>query len=538
MSIASLEADHAGLRIDPADLRFFEDKATPFGCTNIFEVHIPSTNRVTELVCNALTVEHAIARAYSLPAYDNYITGFAKTWGSSTTAVVPQLDRQGWFSPADTNIYFRHLEEVRALDDAALGHRVRSAVAGCIDAVHLFCPKQCNMACTGCYASAIPIDKHPYRLEDVDAFYEGALEVVAQARALGARTIQTSGDGEMTIFPRFFDILDHIAGQNMQWLIFTAGLAFSSEQAARAHWSDARGCLSPRVKGRIERDIAELTESGERKPTARAFLREIERHKDTLHIYHSIWSARSEANTLWRKPRIDGYDYVTVEGAGGPLQLPSSLFDLMQIFSGEHRARLGIDFPVSTASVVDVPRMAHFIVQHGLKSYFEPIIVTGRARRGAIGGQAGQRCGHAPVVKPTGIWADVEALLVRSLCSFRFLHQPIVKFWSDANQRGFYASPGTGVDLKDLSALGVLESTKIGLGGVFQAMHSPLVVYANYVQFSGCKCNDITQRLLNDREALQRDWQKITSQAPAGILTPEALLQRLGSSSSRAETRH
>jgi organic radical activating enzyme len=474
------------------------------------DVHIPTTSRVTELVCNAVTVDYAISRVFDVPDYANHVTYFAEQWIASNAnpshCSAPKLDEQGWFSPEDSSVYMQHIQGLRALDSQTLSQKASQALTGCIDSIHLFFPKQCNMACTGCYASAVPVDKHPFQAADVERYYSDARRIIDEARALGATIVQTSGDGESTIHPHFFDLLEHISSRGMQWLIFTAGLIFSSELAAAQHWQGIAHYLSDHIRSRIQAHIDGHSGRGDAKPTVRAFLDELDRHKDHLHIYHSVWSARADMNTEWRKPRFGDYDYVKVETRGRSVTIPSSLFDFMRIFSDDYRRRLGIDFPVSDASVVDIPAMASFVVDNSLRSYFEPIILTGRARRGVIGGQRG----NGAVREQEGLWEDVQSLLVRSLCSFRFIHQPIVKF-RPGRDNGFFAVPGTGYDLDNLASIGVLDSVRIKDGALFGAIRSPLIVHANYRESSGCKCNDFASRMLNDKAGLAKELQGVVA---------------------------
>ena len=47
-----------------------------------------------------------------------------------------------------------------------------------------------------------------------------------------------------------------------------------------------------------------------------------------------------------------------------------------EIFTGELRGRMGIEMPVSNLSVGIAPAVAAFAFDHGLRSYFEPTILT------------------------------------------------------------------------------------------------------------------------------------------------------------------
>ena len=119
-------------------------------------------------------------------------------------------------------------------------------------------------------------------------------------------------------------------------------------------------------------------------------------------------------------------------------------------------------------------------------------------------------------------------MLVRSLCSFRFIHQPIVKVRPEASGFGFFASPGTGVDVDDLSRIDVLENSyRQTPDGLFSAFHSPLIVHSNFAYVTGCKCNDFSQRMLYDRERLAGEWRGIAATLDTRGLTHAALFDRL-----------
>jgi hypothetical protein len=489
---------------------FFASRQASFGAMNLLSRHLPAPERVHQLVKNVMTVDYAIGRALGLPAYVQYVKDFAEYWGLSA-APVTLLD-QG------RRVYVEHFGRLSALGESELAGLVESVAGDTMDTFNLFSPKQCNLACRGCYAAAVPVDKKPFDDEQVATYFEGAKRVIAQARALGAKTVYTSGDGELTIFPKFFDLLEHIEGLGMKWLFFTAGLSFSSEPNAVETWKHSRESMSPHIARRIREDIERFAASGERKPVAKALLFELARHRDAIEVYHSIWSTDPKTNTQWRQPRIDDYDYVSVAVRGATISLPSSVLDMMEVvFPGEHRASFGIEMPVSHVSAVDLGEVAAFVVDNGLKSYFEPAISTGHNKGEQL----------APVADDYK--QAVAPLLVRSLCSFRNLHQPTVKLWHDGSRSTFRISPGMGVDVRDLERAGIGEALTIDMedGGFFAAVHSPLIVHANYAFVTGCKCNDFSKRLLHDRENLTREWQDITRLVDTKRLTSESVIGAL-----------
>lgn len=152
--------------------------------------------------------------------------------------------------------------------------------------------------------------------------------------------------------------------------------------------------------------------------------------------------------------------------------LPSSIDDMLTVvFSGDHKKRFGIQMPVGSFNIHDVPGVATYVADRNIKSYFEPIITTGRNKHNAL---------ETP---PDEELAGVAPLLVRELCSFRNVHQPTVKvLGSETGAAQLFCSLGMGIDLKDLSDAGVLEDLKVKIqpDGLFAAVHTPLMVYANW----------------------------------------------------------
>lgn len=489
---------------------FFQQRQASFGAMNLLSRHLPEQERVHELVRNVMTVDYAIGRAFDLPLYTDHIRGFAEYWGRSASPVT-LLDSKR------TN-YLEHFEKLSTLSDRELAAAFGTAVGDSMDTFNLFTPKQCNLACRGCYAASVAVDKKPYDDEQVSSYFEGAKRIIAQARALGAKTVYTSGDGEPTIFPKFFDLLEHISGLGMKWLFFTAGLSFSSESNAVLTWEQIRPYTAEHIVRRIAADIEANEQRGEAKPVAKALLLELARYRDSIEIYHSMWSTDAQTNTSWRRPRLGDYDYVTVEVRGRPISVPSSLLDMMDVvFPGEHRANLGIEMPVSHVSVSEMSDIAAYVVDNGLKSYFEPAISTGHNKAESLARVSEQ---ERSILAP---------LMVRSLCSFRNLHQPTVKLWHTGTHSTFRVSPGMGVDVRDLDKAGVLDAMLVGEGdgGFFAAAHGPLIVHTNYAFVTGCKCNEFSKRFVSDRENLGREWREIAGIVDSARLTPANVEQAL-----------
>lgn len=503
---------------DPGVREFFDAHQSPFGCNNILPNHLPSTEHVRQLVANAMTVDIAVSRAYGLEHYESFVRDFAQHWAQEDHDGRSHETEQGWFSGAPRS-YVEHFRAVTSLPPEAFVRATEDALGSCIESIHLFCPKQCNMACRGCYAGAVPIDRFPYEDADVHAYVDGVQSLLQEAQRYGVRVVQTSGDGELTAFPRFFDLLEWVAEQGLQWLFFTAGAIFGSEPAARAHWADAERLLSAPTRDRIRRNIQRF-EGKEARPTARAFLEELDRVKDQVQIYHSVWSTSRQQNDEWRNPRFS-YDYDSVTVRGRTFDLPASVLGLMEVFSGPHRGRLGIESPVGPASRRTVNDLATWVVEHGLRSYFEPVIVTGRARNGM-----------SHLQRPDEVaWLDeAKPFLVRSLCSFRFIHQAVVKVRAaepEGEKMQFFVMPGTAIDIGDLERLGVLDSLRVEQGGFFGAHRSGVVVRSNYLHTTGCKCNDFSRRLQKDCHGLATELRAAAEAGCPQSASPEELLRSL-----------
>lgn len=494
----------------PADvLEYFQARQGSFGALNLLPNHLPSEARVRLLVRNCITVDYAIGRAYRIPAYVDAVRRFA-------SMSILNASKLGLES-TERDFYSKHVEHLGCLDAATLADAAARAAAESLSSINIFVPRQCNLQCRSCYTAATSVEKVPFTDETVEGFYRGFKQLATQAKQLGATGIYTSGDGEPTIFPRFFDLLEFVQQEGLQWLFFTAGLSFSSEVNARRTWQVARRHLSASTRERVEASIDDATAQGIAKPVVTAFLQELTRHRDSIQVYHSLWSADATTNTTWRRPAVDDYDYRAVAVRDSTLHLPSSVLDLMTVvFPAEHRPRFGLEVPVSHVSVAGVAPLATFVVDKGIRSYFELPVATGRNRTMSL---------QEP---PPDELDRLRPLLSRSNCSFRNIHQPTVKVSSAPESLSFYASPGMGIGAHDLEAAGTLESCQVsGEGSLFGALHAPLIAHANYGYVLGCKCDMFAQQSRSDGGALHEQWRKIAALIPAGQISLDGTVSRL-----------
>lgn len=490
-------------------LAHFVSRQSSFGAMNLLPNHLPDELRIRVLVKNALTIDYGIGVAYDVPQYISALRGFA-------SASILNFAKLG-LDAESRQMYCDHLTSLERMTRSELAGAVSDAASNSISAINLFSPRQCNLQCRSCYTSATAIDKTPFSEQEVDSYFRGFQQVARQAKALGAKTIYTSGDGELSIFPRFFDLLEFVQREGLQWLFFTAGLSFSNEANAERTWATSRPYLSLSTRERVDGMIRRARENGQRKPTVTAFLHELARYRDSIQVYHSVWSTDAATNTLWRRPTLEDYEYVEVDARGDRFHLPSSVLDLMEtVFVDEYRSRFGIEMPVSEISAGDVLPLATFVVDHGIRSYFEQTVVTGRNQTMSLAAAAPE------------VLARLHPFMARTNCSFRNIHQPTVKVRPADAGLAFYASPGMGIGFRDLDRAGALTSCDLGEGeDLFSALHAPLMAHANYGYVLACKCDLFVQEARHDGGKLYDEWRRISSLLPTASLSLEGVITRL-----------
>lgn len=84
--------------------------------------------------------------------------------------------------------------------------------------------RACNLRCRYCYAEsgeALP-EELPF---------ETLADVISQAARLGARSVVIIGGGEPTIYPRFRELVEHVAALGMTPVVFTNSLTMTRELA-------------------------------------------------------------------------------------------------------------------------------------------------------------------------------------------------------------------------------------------------------------------------------------------------------------------
>lgn len=85
---------------------------------------------------------------------------------------------------------------------------------------------RCNARCITCYTKAGKEKPDVLTLEE-------KMSVIAQAKALGAKSVSLSGSGEPLLYERLFDLIDYIRRVGMQVVIFTNGTTLDEPTAER-----------------------------------------------------------------------------------------------------------------------------------------------------------------------------------------------------------------------------------------------------------------------------------------------------------------
>jgi radical SAM protein with 4Fe4S-binding SPASM domain len=109
--------------------------------------------------------------------------------------------------------------------DSELGFSERE-VADCLKrggllSLELEFTRKCNLRCVYCYASAGEALEHELSLDEL-------IDVVEQARGLGARRVVLLGGGEPLLFPQVREVIQHIHSRGLSQALFTNGLLLTS----------------------------------------------------------------------------------------------------------------------------------------------------------------------------------------------------------------------------------------------------------------------------------------------------------------------
>ncbi len=460
-------------------INYFNPTKSAFGSTNLLSNHLPSNEEEIVLVKNNIDIAMIIDEVNNGTFYKDIIKNFV-------------------------NVNKQYLDHYNSFINRYRTNRLEvfsNALKECMKTVNIFSPLQCNLACKGCYTNSISINKNPYNKNFVDAYFNYFCKIMNETREMGVETVYTSGDGELLSYPRFFDLAEKIKKNNMKWLFFTAGLNISSEKAAKYTYDNIIKFSSEKIKNKIKK---KFDESITDKPYRESILNLMKDYANIFQIYHSVWSTNSKTNTKMRSPLYGNYEYQTISlSNGNEIEIPSSVLSIKDIvFANIEKPDYGIQMPVAEFNENEVLNMASFVYDHRLKSYFEPIIITGRNDK--------------EILPSTNIelLKKFAPILVRSSCGFRNIYQPTFKIKKENSETEFYCSPGMGISIKDLNELNA-TSNKISLdGNIFTNIFSSLNIYSNFFYFSGCKCNIFAQKMIYEKDNLKNEINEVMNKYP------------------------
>jgi len=187
--------------------------------------------------------------------------------------------------------------------------------------------RACNLRCRYCYAeSGTPLDD--------ELPFDALASAAAQAASLGARSVVIIGGGEPTIYPRFRELVEHVAGLGMIPVVFTNGVAVTNELA----------------RFLFEHHASVMTKLDSLKPELQDFL------VGRTGAFQAIWQ---------------GLQNLLAAGFGTP--------------SGPGRLRLGISFVTNTDNLDETAEVWRFGRRHNIFLNQEVLTPTGRAREQLAG---------------------------------------------------------------------------------------------------------------------------------------------------------
>lgn len=193
----------------------------------------------------------------------------------------------------------------------------------------------CNLRCVYCYADSGKKRENELELREL-------FGVIDQAVALGAQVITVIGGGEPLQYPQIMDVIDYIAGKNVQQNLFTNGTLLTPFKAEflrsrgvsvvvkfnslRAEVQDALAG-APGTFRRIQKGLEALVEAGyTREPGLRLGL-------ETIICKQNY----DELETMWRYARDRGmnpyFEVVTFQGRAKKESLNVAPVQLQRLFN-------------------------------------------------------------------------------------------------------------------------------------------------------------------------------------------------------------
>lgn len=337
--------------------------------------------------------------------------------------------------------------------DAWISQRVQIAPAEVPDRKHsllltmIMLTGKCNADCEVCYTAQ---KEHKNSLT-----WPEMKEIIDQCLKLGSQTVYVAGEGEPTLDPAFFQLVDYVKKVGTRLLLFTNGILFSNDTAAYKQWG---------MSG--EEIVKRLADA-------------------PVWIYHKYWSTDPVKNAeMMGLDSVDTLPYATwSENSSDKIFMPLGLRRMLEYFP---RDRVGVQ-------VIAERRNAHelldtilpFIHTSGVKSYIEPVIHSGR-----------NFSSHKYDPSPE-LYEKIRPYMVRQNCTR-------VAYLFAVHNNGF-VTPGISILPEFLEMIPGHEELNIRnpdgtIKDIFTLRHShPFLVRARYC-VKGCLCEEFNLRVAKIKE--------------------------------------
>ena len=201
----------------------------------------------------------------------------------------------------------------------------------------LYGPWLCNFRCPKyCYTKGT---------SDGVLTADQTLNVIEQAKEMGAQVTYWPGEGEVTHLISFWDIMNYQTKNNLPAVLFTNGSIFYDDRISKR----VLGESSDGLVGRLDEDY------------------------QGLHLYVKYWHSDSKKAAEMVGVDEREYPYEKVNGRNVPLSL-AKLLDKVK------KERLGVEVMVSRENYDDVvENLLPAVEELGIYAYVEPVIFSGNA---------------------------------------------------------------------------------------------------------------------------------------------------------------
>jgi hypothetical protein len=301
---------------------------------------------------------------------------------------------------------------------------------------------KCNANCEVCYTAQREHEKF--------LTWPEIKEIIDQCLNLGSRTVYVAGEGEPTLDPVFFRLVDYVKKVGTRLLVFTNGIILSNDDAAQEQWG---------MTG--EEIVKRLADS-------------------PVWIYHKFWSTDPVKNAeMMGLDSTDTLPYCMYpSNSSQKIKMPLGLRRMLEYFP---RERVGVQVIAERRNAEELlETILPFIKDSGVKSYIEPVIHSGRNFK------------NHRFDPPQELYEKIQPYMVRQNCTR-------VAYMFAVHNNGF-ATPGISIlpeflelvpGYQDLN----LRNPEGTIKDIFTLRHThPFLVKARYC-IKGCLCEEFNLKV-------------------------------------------